>query len=38
MAKVKDPEGDEVIDPAENNDRELVQDFCVFAVAAKKQL
>lgn len=38
MYKVYVPPSEEVIDPASNNDRELIKDFVVYAAQAQKML
>ena len=38
MFKIYKPPGEEIMDPQQNNDRELVRDFIVFAAQAQKML
>ena len=38
MYKIYVPPSEEVIDSAQNNDRELIKDFIVFAAQAQKML
>jgi hypothetical protein len=38
LYKIYVPPSEEIADPAQNNDRELVKDFIVFAAQAQKML
>ena len=38
LNKIYVPPSEEIVDPAQNNDRELIKDFIVFAAQAQKML
>ena len=38
MFKIYKPPEEELVDPSQNNDRELIRDFIVFAAQAQKML